>query len=347
MPNRPIRFTVTSLVFLILGMGWQTALASAVYLPHRLLPAFVPASADAGVASFTPRYRFRPQRSQRSASVRGDTRLPAFRPLGGNRFPVRQAPYQAAVGQWPHGFRYRPLPTGMMAAYNRAAHRALQPRFAPYPSQPVPRIEGRFASRSAPWGALLPVGAVPPRRLAPRPVPTGRYQAGRRTFAPPHWVAGYRFRPVSEPARRVAAGRMLPAWQSVGFPAVPGWRFRPLAHALTPPAQVPHPAAPAISGGWLAPPQPGLAYRFRPDPRFATVGRGTVPAAFAGMGYANRPLAGYGRAPAANPSQPLVWRPLDERKDRLVRQTQVGGEYGTFMSIDPPQPGYPVVDGHL
>ena len=60
MTKHSLRMVLPATLIGLLCLVWQTATAAAVKPSNRLLPVFVPASTQAGVASFIPHYRFRP-----------------------------------------------------------------------------------------------------------------------------------------------------------------------------------------------------------------------------------------------------------------------------------------------
>lgn len=351
MPNRSTRFTAITLIFAALGLGWELAWASAVYLPHRMLPTFVPATAYSDVASFTPHYRFRPLAARPGARIYRDVRMSAPGLAPGYRSPASRVAYRAAARQWVNGFRFRPLPPsrGMPLAYHHNGRRAMPSLFPQYPAPTKHQQSWRFSSlHPAAWPGARPGGAAL-RYAAPRPIPAHRYRPGWQPIGADYQVAGYRFRPLAEPGRWIAGGRVIHPRPAGRHPAVAGFQFRPLAKTLRHRANLPQPAALAANRAGFSgffPPQPRPALRFRPDRRFAAVAQPPALPAFPiqGHGYSG---FGYGVRPKVNVSQRLVWRPLDERQTRLARQASALGELGVLPSNEWPQPGYPLPAGQL
>lgn len=374
---------------LIIGLlpGWGAAWATAFHLPHRMLPAFTPANVDQGVASFTPRYRFRGSRPG-SAAPRYAARVPAPRFMP----PVYRNPAPAGRGT----YRFRPLRNaGMPLATNYPDHTRrmrLQrpnrvPRSAPY--YPAPGF-GRYrdsmvwtppAPHDLPglagypgFGAVGHGAAVRSSRHVSR-FDRGRHRAlllGPMPVMPTYPVAhhgrgflypgaapfGDRFRPIrrspsqhrtaglgrfygaptqqlaSRPPARYYGGAFkpfqrgpaafAPTLRSMGQQAArhrsassgllpPVWRFRPLAanHRPLKPRHIPtETGGRRYNPGRVFFPQRS-AYRFRPDPRIATVG---------GFDYDPVPAGGWNKTGVPDhrvAGTKLNWRPMD-RQDRVL-----------------------------
>jgi len=328
MINSSLRRVFPAVLVGLLGLGWQTACGS-VRPSNHLMPAFVPATAQTGVVSFIPRYRFRPlvagrlpgmdrgrvqyQRGSRFAYAERDrgwniprSVMPSFfkpayrdpqrfRPLAGPKTPVA-SPYPAgAAGLMPGAAAsaYAPYPYAMSYA-GRLKKPWVYPRISPYRPYSPARHPLSYPSALPMRPAALPSIA----HLQPRPgyLPS-RYASGR-----------FRFRPETQTGRYPPVQPFMNPSRNWRLAAASGYRFRPM-----PPPSISGwnrngSMYPAMAQLLHRPFTPPPVYRFRPDPR--------LPLA-AGMVYRG-PIPGFQQPDAVRFQRSIknhepVWRPLDDQ----------------------------------
>ena len=336
MHNRSIGFAAITLITSILSLGWQVAQASAVYPPHRLLPSFIPAAANGGVASFTPRYRFRPL-DPRPGRGYAPGRMPS--PMApGHREAVRFRHFSdsrmaqgPAFRQQPGGFRFRPLRPSPVApvVHYPVAGAVLPSQFARRP-QPhyMPNDRWRFAAYLRLWRGTPPITGQGAGYAAAAITPGSRYSGAWGRGYPGGFAAGYRFRPMAESRPRYSGRPPVYAGPGYRLAGTPDWQFRPLAATQRPVSgwRPPFPQSNRMHPDRMAGLQHPIGYRFRPDRRLPV-----APHNGGFAGFAPRPpvygmhRVGRGFEPMA--SQVLTWRPLeDQQQDRLAGQPSTTGQ---------------------
>lgn len=268
------------------GLLSGTAMAFQMHLPQNLAPAYVPASAANGVASFIPNYR-RPmvvnlpwQQVNRGYPQWQPRLAGPARGIAPWPFPISYRPSQSPVTSYTYPTPYRSYSSGLYRQpMQQAAFPGQQMPFRPgYAGAVMPPQSGRgFNMANVYRGNNMSRWSNPRQQANPRAVQMnqGRYpqphQPQRVTSPRMQQLAanGYHFRPMRE-AQRYRPAQYAPQMNRGNSPLAA--RFRPPVGPYVPQQrsapnsrwQQPGPYAQRQSAGNRY----GQPYRYRPDARF-------------------------------------------------------------------------------